>query len=74
MELEDRGQDPFSSESLWRLSTFTLQGLQPLEPLHLDDVPGECPRNAPVMSRMTDQLSFPARPYRWIVSKSSKVI
>ncbi|BDD59814.1 hypothetical protein MPDQ_003842 [Monascus purpureus] len=37
MELGNHGQDPFSSEGLWRLSSFTLQSLQPLEPLHLDE-------------------------------------
>ncbi|ODM16749.1 hypothetical protein SI65_07714 [Aspergillus cristatus] len=30
---DDYGIDPFSSENLWRLSRFTLQSLQPLEPL-----------------------------------------
>ncbi|OGM39499.1 putative gamma-tubulin complex component GCP6 [Aspergillus bombycis] len=33
MEQEDCDTDPFSSEDLWRLSKFTLQSLQPLEPL-----------------------------------------
>ncbi|GAB1193500.1 hypothetical protein APSETT444_002721 [Aspergillus pseudonomiae] len=33
MEQEDCDTDPFSSEGLWRLSKFTLQSLQPLEPL-----------------------------------------
>ncbi|KAE8380568.1 Spc98 family-domain-containing protein [Aspergillus bertholletiae] len=33
MEHEDYDTDPFSSEHLWRLSKFTLQSLQPLEPL-----------------------------------------
>ncbi|KAE8339596.1 hypothetical protein BDV24DRAFT_175928 [Aspergillus arachidicola] len=33
MEQEDYDTDPFSSEDLWRLSKFTLQSLQPLEPL-----------------------------------------
>ncbi|KAF7597637.1 hypothetical protein BBP40_000115 [Aspergillus hancockii] len=33
MDLDDYATDPFSSEGLWRLSKFTLQSLQPLEPL-----------------------------------------
>ncbi|KAB8232651.1 Spc98 family-domain-containing protein [Aspergillus alliaceus] len=33
MDLEDYDADPFSSKGLWRLSKFTLQSLQPLEPL-----------------------------------------
>lgn len=43
MELGNHGQDPFSSEGLWRLSNFTLQSLQLLDPLHLDEgFPGGC--------------------------------
>ncbi|KAI9923804.1 hypothetical protein ASPWEDRAFT_154901 [Aspergillus wentii DTO 134E9] len=33
MEQDIYGSDPFSSENLWRLSKFTLESLQPLEPL-----------------------------------------
>ena len=35
-------KEPFSSDGLWKLSNFTLQSLQPLETLKLDDkLPGE---------------------------------
>lgn len=38
----DNGIDPFSSENLWRLSKFTLQSLQPLEPLPWnEELPGK---------------------------------
>ena len=41
MEQEDYDTDPFSSEDLWRLSKFTLQSLQPLEPLPWnEELPG----------------------------------
>ncbi|KAL2813712.1 Spc98 family-domain-containing protein [Aspergillus granulosus] len=33
MEHEDYGSDPFSSDGLWRISKFTLDFLQPMEPL-----------------------------------------
>ncbi|KAL3480297.1 Spc98 family-domain-containing protein [Aspergillus californicus] len=33
MDREDYGSDPFSSDGLWRISKFTLDSLQPLEPL-----------------------------------------
>ena len=34
--------NPFSSEDLWRLSKFTLQSLQPLEPLPWnEELPGK---------------------------------
>ncbi|KAK1146445.1 hypothetical protein N8T08_002871 [Aspergillus melleus] len=33
MDREDDGIDPFSSDGLWKISNFTLQSLQPLEPL-----------------------------------------
>ncbi|KAH8426185.1 tubulin gamma complex associated family protein [Aspergillus melleus] len=33
MNREDDGIDPFSSDGLWKISNFTLQSLQPLEPL-----------------------------------------
>lgn len=43
--MEDQGGygiDPFSSENLWRLSKFTLQSLQPLEPLPWnEELPGK---------------------------------
>ncbi|KAE8148935.1 Spc98 family-domain-containing protein [Aspergillus avenaceus] len=36
MDQDDYVTDPFSGEDLWRLSKFTLQSLQPLEPLPWD--------------------------------------
>ncbi|KAJ5578255.1 uncharacterized protein N7459_007219 [Penicillium hispanicum] len=33
MDLDDCVPDPFSSESFWRLSRFSIEALQPLEPL-----------------------------------------
>lgn len=41
-EQGDYGIHPFSGEHLWRLSRFTLQSLQPLEPLPWNEqLPGE---------------------------------
>ena len=41
-EQGDYGIHPFSGEDLWRLSRFTLQSLQPLEPLPWNEqLPGE---------------------------------
>ncbi|RAK98655.1 tubulin gamma complex associated family protein [Aspergillus ibericus CBS 121593] len=37
MDQEDSITDPFSSHGLWRVSKFTLQSLQPLEPLPWDE-------------------------------------
>ncbi|PYH98550.1 gamma-tubulin complex component GCP6 [Aspergillus ellipticus CBS 707.79] len=37
MDQEDYDTDPFSSHGLWRISKFTLQSLQPLEPLAWDE-------------------------------------
>ncbi|GKZ33115.1 hypothetical protein AbraIFM66950_002893 [Aspergillus brasiliensis] len=37
MDPEDSLTDPFSSHGLWRVSKFTLQSLQPLEPLGWDE-------------------------------------
>ena len=43
MDQEDHTTDPFSSHGLWRVSKFTLQSLQPLEPLPWDEeLPGAC--------------------------------
>ncbi|KAG2415269.1 hypothetical protein HFD88_006460 [Aspergillus terreus] len=33
MDHDDHATDPFSSEGLWRISQFTLQSLQPLDPV-----------------------------------------
>ncbi|KAL2871768.1 tubulin gamma complex associated family protein [Aspergillus lucknowensis] len=33
MDSEEYGLDPFSSDGLWRISKFTLESIQPLEPL-----------------------------------------
>lgn len=41
MDSYDREPDPFSSESLWRLSQFSIEALQPLEALPWNaDLPG----------------------------------
>lgn len=46
MEQDYNALDPFSSDNLWQLSSFTLQSLKPLEPLQLDDeLPGEYANN-----------------------------
>ncbi|PWY77460.1 gamma-tubulin complex component GCP6 [Aspergillus heteromorphus CBS 117.55] len=37
MDQEDYKTDPFSGHGLWRISQFTLQSLQPLEPLPWDE-------------------------------------
>ncbi|PWY94872.1 hypothetical protein BO94DRAFT_509690 [Aspergillus sclerotioniger CBS 115572] len=37
MDQEDHTTDPFSSHGLWSVSRFTLQSLQPLEPLPWDE-------------------------------------
>ncbi|PKY08835.1 gamma-tubulin complex component GCP6 [Aspergillus campestris IBT 28561] len=34
---DDHATDPFSSDGLWRISKFTLQSIQPLEPLPWDE-------------------------------------
>lgn len=36
MDPSDHDPDPFSSESLWRLSKFSIDALQPLEALPWD--------------------------------------
>jgi hypothetical protein len=33
MDHENYGSDPFTSEGMWRISKFTLDSLQPIEPL-----------------------------------------
>jgi hypothetical protein len=41
MDIGDYDPDPFSSESLWRLSRFSIEALQPLESLPWNaDLPG----------------------------------
>ncbi|KAL4895942.1 Spc98 family-domain-containing protein [Aspergillus ambiguus] len=37
MDGDDYAADPFSSDGLWRISQFTLQSLQPLDPLPWDE-------------------------------------
>jgi hypothetical protein len=44
MDHDDYATDPFSSEGLWRISQFTLQSLQPLDPVPWDEgLPGMHP-------------------------------
>ncbi|OJJ49896.1 hypothetical protein ASPZODRAFT_58475 [Penicilliopsis zonata CBS 506.65] len=61
--MEEDAIDPFSSESLWQLSRFTLQSLQPLEPLpwasDLSD-PVEGPFQNPLkLFEKDDSTAFP---------------
>ncbi|KAL5361769.1 Spc98 family-domain-containing protein [Aspergillus floccosus] len=37
MDHDDHATDPFSSKGLWRISQFTLQSLQPLDPVPWDE-------------------------------------
>ncbi|KAJ5901991.1 hypothetical protein N7495_002519 [Penicillium taxi] len=60
MYQEDHEPDPFSSQSLWRLSRFSIEALQPLEALpwnsDLSAIPKDCFQGLPEKNASTDPI------------------